>query len=197
MKNNSKQIYSISKENRNNLNSHKSFVLWFTGLSGSGKSTIACEVEKILFNRNHNVYSLDGDNVRLGLNNDLGFSIEDRTENIRRVGEVAALMIDAGVITICAFISPLKFQREIAEKIIEPNNFIDIYISTPLVECEKRDIKGLYKKAREGKIKNFTGIDSPYEAPENPKLTINTLELSVHDAAIKIIHFLELNKYLL
>lgn len=185
------QKYTIDKLKRNQLNQHPSFLIWFTGLSGSGKSTIASALEVKLFEKGIRTYVLDGDNIRLGINNDLGFSLTDRSENIRRIAEVSKLMIDAGIVTIGAFISPLRSDRELVKEIVGKEIFIEIFINTPLIECEKRDTKGLYLKARKGEITNFTGISSPYEKPENPTVEINTLELSIDDAVEKIFNIIE------
>lgn len=182
-----KHDYSISLEARNRQNKHSSFVIWFTGLSGSGKSTIANHLEKTLFDKGIRTYSLDGDNIRSGLNKDLNFSIADRKENNRRIAEVAKLFVDAGVVTITAFISPLKVDREEARKIIGKENFVEVFVNTPLSVCEERDVKGLYKKARAGEIPNFTGISSPYEAPENPEIEINTQEETVEESVARIL----------
>jgi adenylylsulfate kinase len=168
----------ISREDRNLLNSHKSGILWFTGLSGAGKSTLAHELEKALFRRGMRAYVLDGDNVRHGLNNNLGFSDDDRKENIRRVAEVAKLFVDAGIITIVALISPLREYRDAARTGYLDGEFIEVYIKCPLEVCEVRDPKGHYKKARLGLIKGYTGIDAPYEEPVNPELV---LETHLHD----------------
>jgi bifunctional enzyme CysN/CysC len=162
-------------------------VLWFTGLSGSGKSTIANEVEKTLNLMNRHTFLLDGDNVRHGLNKDLGFTQADRIENIRRVGEVARLMADAGLIVLTAFISPFRAEREMVRKMLPEGEFIEIFVDTPLEVAEARDVKGLYKKARSGALKNFTGIDSPYEAPENPEIRVNTVEMTPAEAAAHIV----------
>lgn len=173
------QQSSILKENREELLNQKGKVLWFTGLSGSGKSTIADELNQKLFSEKKLSYILDGDNIRQGLNKDLSFSSEDRTENIRRISEVAKLMLDSGVIVLTAFISPFKADREQARKIIGEENFIEVYINTPLEICEERDVKGLYKKARTGEIPTFTGISSPYEAPEKPEIEVKTAGLTI------------------
>ncbi|HAG36479.1 MAG TPA: adenylyl-sulfate kinase, partial [Erythrobacter sp.] len=162
-------------------------VLWFTGLSGSGKSTIANEVEKKLALMNRHTFLLDGDNVRHGLNKDLGFTESDRIENIRRIGEVAKLMTDAGLIVLTAFISPFRADRQLVRDMIDGGEFIEIHVDTPLEIAEARDVKGLYKKAREGKLKNFTGIDSPYEPPESPEIRVNTVEMTPEEAADHII----------
>src|SRR5262249_12499914 len=149
-------------------------ILWFTGLSGSGKSTIANIVERELHAQGVHTYMLDGDNVRHGLNRDLGFTDADRVENIRRVGEVAKLFVDAGAVVLCSFISPFRPGRRVVRELVEDGEFIEIFVDTPLEECRRRDPKGLYARAAEGKIKNFTGIDSPYEEPENPEIVVNT-----------------------
>ena len=184
------QNLTINKNLREKINGHKGQVLWMTGLSGSGKSTIANEVEKILYSQGKKTYILDGDNIRHGLNKDLGFTDKDRVENIRRVAEVAKLMCDAGLIVITAFISPFRLEREMARSLFEKNDFKEIYISTPLKVAEKRDPKGLYKKARQGKIPNFTGIDSIYEKPTNPDLEIDTSKVSLSKAVKKILNII-------
>ena len=184
------QNLTINKNLREKINGHKGQVLWMTGLSGSGKSTIANEVEKILYSQGKKTYILDGDNIRHGLNKDLGFTDKDRVENIRRVAEVAKLMCDAGLIVITAFISPFRLEREMARSLFEKNDFKEIYISTPLKVAEKRDPKGLYKKARQGKIPNFTGIDSIYEKPTNPELEIDTSKVSLSKAVKKILNII-------
>ncbi|WP_411893959.1 adenylyl-sulfate kinase [Winogradskyella sp. A2] len=183
--------YNISREDRIKNNNHKSLLLWFTGLSGSGKSTIANLVEHALFNKGVKTYSLDGDNIRKGINNDLTFSAEDRTENIRRIAEVANLMLDAGLVVLAAFVSPYKKDRENIRTIVKDVNFVEIYINTSLEECERRDVKGLYKKARRGEIKNMTGISAPYEAPENPELEINTEKENIEDSVKRIVDFIK------
>lgn len=170
------QAFSVNRQLRNNLNQHRSLVLWFTGLSGSGKSTLANLLQERLANRRIHTYILDGDNVRLGLNGDLDFSEQGRKENIRRVAEVAKLMVDAGLVVITGFISPFKEDREIARKIIGKDDFFEIYIDASLETCEERDVKGLYSKARKGEIPHFTGISSPYEAPEYPFITVKSGE---------------------
>ena len=184
------QNLTINKNLREKINGHKGQVLWMTGLSGSGKSTIANELEKILYSQGKKTYILDGDNIRHGLNKDLGFTDKDRVENIRRVAEVAKLMCDAGLIVITAFISPFRLEREMARSLFEKNDFKEIYISTPLKVAEKRDPKGLYKKARQGKIPNFTGIDSIYEKPTNPELEIDTSKVSLSKAVKKILNII-------
>lgn len=180
----------IKKIDRERLLNQKGVVLWFTGLSGSGKSTIASFLEEVLKKRGKLTYILDGDNLRHGLNKDLRFSYEDRKENIRRVSEVCKLFQDAGIITLASFISPLKEDRDMARKIIG-ENFIEIFIKCPLEVCEKRDPKGLYKKARNGEIKNFTGIDSEYEEPGNPEIIVNTFDDSISKSLAKILDRLE------
>jgi bifunctional enzyme CysN/CysC len=181
------QSLSINKELREKINGHKGQVLWLTGLSGSGKSTIANALEKELYAEGKKTYILDGDNVRHGLNKDLGFTDKDRVENIRRVAEVARLMCDAGLIVITAFISPFRSEREMARSLFKKDEFKEIYISTPLKIAEKRDPKGLYKKARKGQIPNFTGIDSPYEKPSQPEIEIDTSKLTITESVKKII----------
>jgi adenylyl-sulfate kinase len=176
---------------RANQKSQKPAVIWFTGLSGAGKSTIANALEQVLVQRGHHSYLLDGDNVRHGLNRDLNFSEADRNENIRRIGEVAALFVDAGLIVVTAFISPFRADRNRIRERIGDAQFIEVYVSTPLVECEKRDPKGLYVKARAGQIREFTGIDSPYEPPLAPQLSIDSSKVSVTDAVEQILRYLE------
>ncbi len=182
---------SVTVEERRLRNKHHSFVLWFTGLSGSGKSTIANALAAELFSKNINTYVLDGDNIRHGLNKDLGFSDDDRKENIRRIAEVSKLFVDNGTITITAFISPFREDRESARSILPEGEFIEVYIKCPLQACEERDPKGLYKKARNGEIPSFTGIDSPYEEPLQPELTIDTEGLSVQQSVAQIVHYLQ------
>ena len=186
----------ITKEERREQNNHHSFVLWFTGLSGSGKSTVANAVAKTLFDKNIRNYVLDGDNVRFGLNKNLGFSAEDRTENIRRIGEVSKLFVDSGQVVLTAFISPFQEDRAQVREILEGNEFLEVYVECPLEECEKRDPKGLYKKARSGEIRDFTGIDSPYESPANPELTINTSTQSVEECVQTVIEYLANRKFI-
>ena len=164
----------ITRQDREALNGHKSFVLWFTGLSGSGKSTLAHAVEKKLHEKGCRTFVLDGDNVRHGLSSNLSFSEEDRKENIRRIGEAAKLMTEAGIITLTAFISPFRADREMVRSLFPHGEFIEVYCNASLEVCEGRDVKGLYKKARAGEIKNYTGIDSPYEAPINPEISVST-----------------------
>lgn len=182
----------IARTDRNALLKQKGATLWFTGLSGSGKSTVAVALEKKLHELGHLSYRLDGDNIRLGINKNLGFSAEDRKENIRRIGEVAKLFVDAGVIVLTSFISPYRADREIAREAHAKDqmDFIEVYVDCPLDEAEKRDPKGLYKKARAGQIKNFTGIDDPYEAPENPEVHLKTAELTLDqevDALLRVL----------
>ena len=179
--------FEISRSDRSAHKKHNSFVLWSTGLSGSGKSTLADLVEKHLMNLGVHTYILDGDNIRKGLNKDLGFSNEDRTENIRRIGEVSSLFVDAGIVVISSFISPFQKDRAIAAEAVGEDRFIEVYINAPLEVCEKRDPKGLYKKARDGVITEFTGISSPYEAPVSPDVEVRTDELSKIEAAASII----------
>ncbi len=181
------QATDIGRDEHAALKNQKARVLWFTGLSGSGKSTIANEVEKSLNLMNRHTFLLDGDNVRHGLNKDLGFTEADRIENIRRVGEVAKLMADAGLIVLTAFISPFRAERDMVRAMLPDAEFIEIFVDTPLEVAEARDVKGLYKKARSGALKNFTGIDSPYEAPLNPEIRVNTVEMTPEEAAGHII----------
>ncbi|TDN78827.1 adenylylsulfate kinase [Salegentibacter sp. 24] len=184
------QSFHIDKEERNKLNEHNSFVVWFTGLSGSGKSTLANLVEKGLFQTGIKTFPLDGDNMRSGINKDLKFSPEDREENLRRIAEISKLFVDAGIVVIASFISPREKDRELVKEIIGKENFMEVFVNTPLEICEKRDVKGLYKKARAGEIKNFTGIDAPYENPESPDLEIKTEEENLENAVKRIIlHF--------
>ncbi|MGH8228473.1 MAG: adenylyl-sulfate kinase, partial [Steroidobacteraceae bacterium] len=186
-----RQSLAIDRETRVRRNGHKPAILWFTGLSGSGKSTIANLVEKELYTHGAHTYMLDGDNVRHGLNRDLGFTDADRVENIRRVGEVARLFVDAGLIVLCSFISPFRAERRMVRELVKEGEFIEIFVDTALEECVRRDPKGLYARARAGKIKNFTGIDSPYERPEQAELLIATAEASAEAAAQRVIAELE------
>jgi len=180
----------VTKDDRQKLNNHKSPVLWFTGLSGSGKSTLSVEVEKELHQRGIRTYILDGDNVRHGLNKNLGFSPEDRTENIRRIGEVAKLMSDAGVLTLTAFISPYEEDRNTVRELVDEGDFIEIFVKCSLEEAENRDPKGLYKKARSGEIKGFTGIDAPYEEPSKPEITVETDKQPLEESVDQIVRYL-------
>ena len=186
----------VTKEERQNRNGHKSAVIWFTGLSGSGKSTVSVALEKALFNEGKQTYRLDGDNVRHGLNKNLGFSPEDRTENIRRIGEVAKLMVDAGSITVTAFISPYKQDRDNVRAILEDGEFIEVYTKCSVEECEKRDPKGLYKKARSGEIPEFTGISAPYEAPDHPEIILDTEHESINQSVDRVIQYLKQHQYI-
>jgi len=172
----------VKREERNKKYGHKSGVVWLTGLSASGKSTIAHHLEKKLFEEGIKVYTFDGDNIRHGLNSDLGFSPEDRRENLRRIAEVARLFVDAGIIVLAAFVSPFKKDRELVKSKFDKEEFIEVYVKCPPEVCELRDPKGLYKKARQGLIKGYTGVDAPYEEPENPDLVIDTTKLSVPEA---------------
>ena len=182
---------TVNRELRNQQNRHKSIILWFTGLSGSGKSTIAHAVEEQLFKQGFRTFVLDGDNVRHGLSSNLGFSEEDRKENIRRVGETAKLMLEAGIITLTAFISPYRQDRERVKIMMPPGDFIEIYCEATLETCERRDVKGYYKKARAGIIKNYTGIDSPYEIPDNPELTLNTDNQTLEESVQAVLALLK------
>tara|TARA_B100000787_G_scaffold29075_1_gene19330 strand:+ start:126 stop:725 length:600 start_codon:yes stop_codon:yes gene_type:complete len=184
---------TVTQQRRNKLNNHESVLLWFTGLSGAGKSTLAHALEEKLFQMGCRTYVLDGDNVRHGLNSNLDFSETDRIENIRRVGEVSKLMLEAGLIVMTAFISPYAEDRNKARVLISKNNFIEIYCKASLEICEKRDVKGLYKRARAGEIKNYTGIDSPYEVPLNPELIINTDKETLDESVSKILNYLQEN----
>ena len=187
---------TITKEDRHNMNGHKSAILWYTGLSGAGKSTLANKVEEKLFEKGFHTYVLDGDNIRHGLNKGLGFTAEDRKENIRRIGEVSKLFVDAGAFVSTAFISPYREDREMVRKLMPANEFIEIYVYAPLEVCEQRDPKGLYKKARAGEIKHFTGIDDPYETPEDAELIINTAEKDLEACAAEVVNYLERKDYL-
>jgi len=184
----------ITRKDRERIKGHKSFILWFTGLSGSGKSTLAHRVEELLYEQGIHTYVLDGDNIRMGLNKDLGFSEEDRRENIRRIGEVAKLFVDAGIVVLTAFISPYRRDREFVRNLVNDGDFIEVYVKCPLEVCEQRDPKGLYKKARAGIIKNFTGIDDPYEEPENPEIVVETDKMSIDECAQKINSYLKEKK---
>lgn len=185
-----KHKYKITKSNRKHQNGHKAYLIWFTGLSGSGKSTLANLVEIALHKKGLSTYVLDGDNIRQGINKDLSFSPEDRTENIRRIAEISNLMLDAGILTLAAFISPYIKDREDVQNIVKAENFIEIYVNTSLEECERRDVKGLYKKARAGEVKNMTGISAPYEAPVNPDLEVITDGHSIEEGVKTILEFI-------
>ena len=182
---------TVTRERRNQLNGHKSVVIWFTGLSGSGKSTLAHSVEEKLHNLGCRTYVLDGDNVRHGLSSNLSFSDDDRKENIRRIGEAAKLMMESGVIAMTAFISPFKKDRNLVRQLLPQGDFIEIYCNASLKVCESRDVKGLYKRARAGEIKNYTGIDSPYEEPYDPELVIDTESESLEKSVARVINFLK------
>ena len=172
----------VSQSQREDLLKQKAKLIWFTGLSGSGKSTLAVQLEAILHAKGYKTYLLDGDNIRAGINKDLSFTDADRIENIRRIGEVSKLMLDSGIVVLSAFISPFQSDRDQVKKIVGAENYIEVFVDTPLEVCEQRDVKGLYKKARAGEIKNFTGIDSAYEIPKNPDIIIQTHVLSVNDS---------------
>ena len=189
------QATNITRDHHASLKNQKPTVLWLTGLSGSGKSTIANAVEKKLAQLNRHTFLLDGDNLRHGLNKDLGFTDADRIENIRRVGEVAKLMTDAGLIVVTAFISPFRSERQMVRDMMAPGEFVEVFVDTPMSVAEERDVKGLYAKARSGQLKNFTGIDSPYEAPETPEIHIDTTMMSIDEAADIIIARIEENHY--
>jgi adenylylsulfate kinase len=187
--------HKVSQAERCKLNGHKGAVLWFTGLSACGKSTVANTVDHMLYSLGKHSYVLDGDNIRMGLNKNLGFSAEDRAENIRRIGEVAKLFAHAGNFTLTAFISPYRADRDKVRALLGPGEFIEIYVDASLETCEKRDPKGLYKKARAGELKNFTGIDDPYEAPEKPELVLDSNSKGIDDLAKEVIAYLEQNGY--
>lgn len=188
--------HTITKENRQELIGHKSCILWFTGLSGSGKSTLANKVEEKMFEMGLHTYILDGDNIRMGLNKGLGFSDDDRKENIRRIGEVSKLFVDAGVMVSTAFISPFRSDRDMVRTLVKEGEFVEVYVDAPLDICEKRDPKGLYKKARAGEIKQFTGIDSPYEAPAKAEIVVKTGENSLEECAQQVIDWLQQHNYI-
>jgi len=179
----------VSRAQRELLLEQRATLIWFTGLSGSGKSTLAVQLEAQLHTKGFKTYLLDGDNIRSGLNKDLSFSDEDRVENIRRIAEVSSLMLDAGTIVLSAFISPFRADREHVKQIVGADSYIEVFVDTPLEICEQRDVKGLYKKARAGEVKNFTGIDSPYERPENPDVIIPTHRMSVDDSLNLLLDF--------
>ena len=188
--------HKVKREEREKIKNQKGCALWFTVLSGSGKSTIANEVEYLLNKGGYHTYLLDGDNLRHGLNKDLGFDYKDRVENIRRVAEVSKLFVDAGIIVLIAFISPFAEERRKAKEIIGKDSFVEIFVDTPLEECIKRDPKGLYKKAIKGEISEFTGIDSPYEPPENPDIHIKTMEINIDESVEKIFAYLKEKGYI-
>jgi adenylylsulfate kinase len=187
---------TISKADRERVSGHKGVTVWMTGLSGSGKSTLAVALEQQLWDRGVRAFVLDGDNVRHGLNKDLGFSPEDRNENIRRIGEVAKLFTDAGVINITAFISPYRADRDRVREIMAKGDFVEVFVDCPIDKCEERDPKGLYKKARAGQIPEFTGISAPYEAPANPELTVQTGTQSREESLAVLLHYLETHGYI-
>lgn len=192
-----KQSFSITRAHREQLNGHPAFTIWLTGLSGSGKSTLASSLDKWLHQEGVHSYVIDGDNTRMGINNDLNFSREGREENIRRVAEIAKLFNDAGVIMICSFISPFIADRQNARQIIGHDHFVELYVSAPLDTCIQRDAKGLYKKAMEGQIKDFTGVNSPYEAPINPDILIDSSVRTIDDSLKEVTEWLKQNKLLL
>jgi adenylylsulfate kinase len=187
----------VSRRERNILNKHRSILVWFTGLSASGKSTIAHHLEKELFERGVRSYVLDGDNVRHGINANLGFSREDRRENLRRIAEVCKLMVDSGVVVLAAFISPYHEDRQFVGELVGSADFVEVYVKCPVEVCEQRDPKGLYKKARAGEIKNYTGISAPYEEPQSPDLVLDTTEFNVDDAVQKVLQYLDSKKVIL
>ena len=188
--------HHVSKKERSTIKQQKPCILWFTGLSGSGKSTIANAVESKLLELNNHTYLLDGDNVRMGLNKGLTFTDADRIENIRRIGEVSKLFVDAGILVLTAFISPFQKERDVVRELVDKNEFIEIFIDTPLEVCESRDPKGLYKKARTGEIPNFTGISSPYEAPIKPEIHIINDKISIEDVTEQILNYLKKKEYI-
>ncbi|MCX8012002.1 MAG: adenylyl-sulfate kinase [Desulfobacterota bacterium] len=187
---------AITRSDRERLNGHKSFTIWFTGLPASGKSTLAVHLEEVLYECGFHTYILDGDNIRHGLNKNLGFSPEDRSENIRRIAEVAKLFGDAGIINITAFISPYRLDRKRARDIIGDNDFIEVFVDCPVEVCEQRDPKGAYQKAKEGIIKEFTGVNAPYEAPENPEIHLHTDKMTVKECVQIIMGYLIKNKFI-
>lgn len=186
--------HEISKAMRAEQKNQTPCMIWFTGLSGSGKSTLAGALEETLFARGYHCYLLDGDNVRHGLNKDLGFSDEDRIENIRRIGEMGKLFVDAGMIVISAFISPFRSERQMVRDLVDSHEFVEVFMDTPLAVCEDRDPKGLYRKARAGEIRNFTGIDSDYEAPGQPEVHVDTSTMTVEECLNRLMEYLEANK---
>ncbi len=186
----------VTKNDRETISGHKGCTIWLTGLSGSGKSTLAVALEKKLWDRGVRAYVLDGDNIRHGLNKDLGFSPQDRTENIRRIGEVAKLFTDAGVVNITAFISPYRADRDAVRALMAPGDFLEVHVDCPVEVCERRDVKGLYKKARAGEIPEFTGISAPYEEPVKAELTVHTDRASEEECLNQLLAFLESGKYI-
>ena len=183
--------FSVGKEQRNILNNHASFVVWFTGLSGSGKSSLANRLEKLLYEQQIRSFVLDGDSLRKGVNKNLGFSAEDREENLRIAAEVAKILVASGSLVLASFIAPMQRNRDLIKEIIGEQDYIEVFVNTSLEECERRDVKGLYKKARAGEIKNFTGIDAPYENPVNPDIEINTEKESLEEATHRIFKLLQ------
>ena len=190
-----KHHFNVSKSDREKLHEHRAFLIWFSGLSGSGKSTIANALESKLHTLKISTYTLDGDNIRFGISKDLNFSPNDRKENIRRIAEIGNLFIDAGIITIASFISPYKKDREEVKKIVGQKNYIEVYIKTSFAECERRATKGLYKKARTGEIKNMTGVTAPYEVPTNADIEIDTLKESIEESSTRIMNFIKTKLY--
>jgi len=184
-------LHTTSQKQRSELNGHKPKIFWFTGLSGSGKSTLAGKLEEELHKRGMHTYLLDGDNIRLGLNKDLAFSLDDRTENIRRVGEVSKLFIDAGLIVLSAFVSPLNKDRDAVRALVAEGEFVEVFVDCPIEVCEKRDVKGLYKKARSGVLKDFTGISSPFEAPLNPEIIIYSAKEEISESIDKMLNYMK------
>tara|TARA_B100000900_G_scaffold390764_1_gene384770 strand:+ start:649 stop:1239 length:591 start_codon:yes stop_codon:yes gene_type:complete len=187
--------FNVSKSDREKLHQHKAFLVWFTGLSGSGKSTIANALESRLNSLNISTYALDGDNIRFGICKDLTFSPEDRKENIRRIAEIANLFVDAGIVTLASFISPYSNDRENVRNTVGAKNYVEVFVNTSLDECKRRDVKGLYKKVADGEIKNMTGISAPYQTPQNPDLEIDTLQESIDESVDKIFEYLEKRLY--
>ena len=183
--------HKVTRAERASIKNQKPCLLWFTGLSGSGKSTIANALDVALYNRGYHTFLLDGDNVRHGMNKDLGFSDEDRIENIRRIGEVSKLFTDSGLIVLSAFISPFTSDRRMVRNLFPAGEFIEVFMDTPLATCEERDPKGLYQKARAGEIRHFTGIDSPYQAPERPEVRVDTSEMTVDDCVERLVGYLQ------
>jgi len=186
-------LHKVSKKDRQENNGHSSKVIWFTGLSGSGKSTVAGKLEEDLFKKGWHTYLLDGDNVRMGLNKGLGFSLEDRTENIRRIGEVSKLFVDAGVVVLSAFVSPLREDRDFVRSLFPKGEFVEVFVDCPLEICEQRDVKGLYAKARKGEIQDFTGISSPFEEPLQPEVVLHTAKKSLSASVEQLIKYLAQN----